>query len=31
MIIVAGLPAEDATIPVYATRKKPLDQVSSWL
>jgi len=31
MIIVAGLPAEDATIPVYATYKKPLDQVSSWL
>ena len=31
MIIVAGLPAEDATVPVYATYKKPLDQVSSWL
>ncbi len=31
MIIVAGLPAEDATIPVYATRKKPLEQISSWL
>ncbi len=30
MIIVAGLPAEDATVPVYATRKKSLDQVSSW-
>jgi len=30
MIIVAGLPAEDATVPVYATRKKTLDQVSSW-
>jgi len=30
MIIVAGLPAEDATIPVYATRKKPLEQISSW-
>ncbi len=30
MIIVAGLPAEDATVPVHATRKKPLDQVSSW-
>ena len=31
MIIVAGLPAADATIPLHATRKKPLDQISSWL
>ena len=31
MIIVAGLPATDATIPEYATRKKPLDRISSWL
>lgn len=31
MIIVAGLPAADATVPLYATRKKPLDQISSWL
>lgn len=31
MIIVAGLPAEDATIPEYATRKKPLEQIASWL
>ncbi|MCY7279734.1 MAG: nitroreductase family protein [Sphingomonas bacterium] len=31
MVIVAGLPAADATIPVYATRKRSLDQVSSWL
>jgi nitroreductase len=31
MIVVAGLPAEDATIPEYATRKKPLEQISSWL
>jgi iodotyrosine deiodinase len=31
MIIVAGLPAADATIPEYATRKKPLDQIASWL
>ena len=31
MIIVAGLPAPDATIPEYATRKKPLDQIASWL
>ncbi len=31
MIIVAGLPAADATVPVHATRKKPLDQIASWL
>ncbi len=31
MVIVAGLPATDATIPEYATRKKPLGQISSWL
>ena len=31
MVIVAGLPAGDATIPEYATRKKPLEQISSWL
>ncbi len=31
MIIVAGLPAADATIPEYATRKKPLGQISTWL
>lgn len=31
MIIVAGLPAEDAIIPEYATRKKPLEQISTWL
>ncbi len=31
MIIVAGLPAADATIPVHATLKKPLEQISSWL
>ncbi len=31
MLIVAGLPADDATIPEYATRKKPLEQISSWL
>ncbi|MES2903193.1 MAG: nitroreductase family protein [Pseudomonadota bacterium] len=30
MIIVAGLPAENATIPEYATRKKPLEQIASW-
>ena len=31
MIIVAGHPAEGATIPEYATRKKPLERISSWL
>lgn len=31
MLIVAGHPASDATVPVYATRKKPLDQITSWL
>lgn len=31
MIIVAGLPADDATIPEYATRKKPLEQIANWL
>ncbi|MBA3666917.1 MAG: nitroreductase family protein [Sphingomonas sp.] len=31
MIIVAGLPADDATVPVHATRKKTLDQITSWL
>ncbi|MCM8557585.1 nitroreductase family protein [Sphingomicrobium sediminis] len=31
MIIVAGLPAEDATVPEHAANKKPLDQIMSWL
>ncbi|WP_265570003.1 nitroreductase family protein [Sphingomicrobium nitratireducens] len=31
MIIVAGLPAEGATVPVHATKKKPLEQITSWL
>ncbi len=31
MVLVVGLPAADATVPVHATRKKPLDQISSWL
>lgn len=31
MLIVAGHPAADATVPVYAMRKKPLEQISSWL
>lgn len=31
MLIVAGHPAADATVPVHATRKKPLDQITTWL
>lgn len=31
MLIVAGLPAANATVPEYATRKKPIERISSWL
>ena len=31
MIIVAGHPAPDATVPPHALRKKPLDTIASWL
>ncbi len=31
MVLVVGLPSADATVPVHATIKKPLDQISSWL
>tara|TARA_R110000824_G_scaffold209_15_gene1071 strand:+ start:1371 stop:1640 length:270 start_codon:yes stop_codon:yes gene_type:complete len=31
MVLVVGKPAPDATIPVHATIKKPLDAISSWL
>ncbi|RIV88957.1 nitroreductase family protein [Aurantiacibacter zhengii] len=31
MIVVAGHPAADATVPEHALRKKPLEQISSWL
>lgn len=31
MVLVAGHPAPDATVPVHATIKKPLDQITSWL
>lgn len=31
MVLVVGKPAPDATIPVHATIKKPLDQITSWL
>jgi iodotyrosine deiodinase len=31
MVLVVGHPTLDATVPVHATVKKPLDQISSWL
>ncbi len=31
MIVVAGHATDDATIPVHATIKKPLEQIASWL
>ncbi len=31
MIVVAGHPADDATVPEHALKKKPLKQISSWL
>lgn len=31
MIVVAGHAAIDATVPLHALRKKPLEQISSWL
>ena len=31
MLIVVGHPAKDATVPVYAAKKKPLAQISTWL
>ena len=31
MIIVVGHPAADAVVPLHALRKKPLEQISSWL
>ncbi|MET0307971.1 MAG: nitroreductase family protein [Sphingomonas sp.] len=31
MLIVAGHPAQDATIPAHALEKKPLEQISTWL
>lgn len=31
MIVVAGKPAPDATVPLHALDKKPLDAISSWL
>ena len=31
MIVVVGHPADDAVVPLHALKKKPLDQISSWL
>lgn len=31
MIVVAGHPAPDATVPGHARRKKPLEQIATWL
>jgi iodotyrosine deiodinase len=31
MILVVGHPSADATVPIHATIKKPLDQIASWL
>jgi iodotyrosine deiodinase len=31
MVVVAGLPADGASVPVHALKKKPLEQISSWL
>ncbi len=31
MVLVVGKAAKDATVPVHAVHKKPLDQISSWL
>lgn len=31
MIVVVGHPAPDATVPEHALRKKPLEQISSWI
>ncbi|MGB3796800.1 MAG: nitroreductase family protein [Alteraurantiacibacter sp.] len=31
MIVVVGHPADEATVPDHALRKKPLEQISTWL
>ena len=31
MVIAAGLPASEATVPAHALRKKPLEQIATWL
>jgi iodotyrosine deiodinase len=30
-VVVVGHPAHGATVPAHALRKKPLEQISSWL
>jgi hypothetical protein len=31
LLLVAGYPAEDATVPRHAQIKKPLSMIASWL
>lgn len=31
MVLVVGKPAADATVPIHALSKKPLDRITSWL
>ncbi len=31
MIVVVGHPSEDASVPSHALKKKPLEQIASWL
>ena len=31
LLLVAGHPAKDATVPVAALDKKPLDQIAAWV
>ena len=31
MVLVVGHPSQDATVPAHALRKKPLEQIASWL
>ena len=31
MIVVVGHPAPDAGVPNHALKKKPLEQIASWL
>ena len=31
MLVVVGHPADGATVPVHATKRKPLEQIASWL
>ncbi|GAA4037527.1 nitroreductase family protein [Parerythrobacter jejuensis] len=31
MIVVVGQPAEGATVPTHAIRKKPIEQIASWI